>query len=100
MSGSVTIKQTAIMYNKQKYCQNACGYHNQKYCLGVTHSKELTGIPHLIGLLRSIIIKTTTVECQNQKYCQEGPQSRTYGVPQTKLHPHPESHNQMNCNEV
>ena len=52
----------------------------------VTHSKELTGIPHLIGLLRSIIIKTTTVECQNQKYCQEGPQSRTYGVPQTKLH--------------
>ena len=46
----------------------------------------------------NIIIKTTTVECQNQKYCQEGPQSRTYGVLQTKLHP--ESHNQMNCNEV
>ena len=57
----------------------------------VTYSKELTGIPHLIGLLRSIIIKTTSVECQNQKYCQEGPQSRTYGVSQTKLHPESQS---------
>ena len=33
-------------------------------------------IPRLKGQARSIIIKITTGECQNQKYCHEGPQSK------------------------
>ena len=70
---SITNKSTAREYNNKK---NACDYHNQKYCKGVRQSKELPGITQFKGLPRSIIIKTTTGECQNQNYCQEGPQSK------------------------
>ena len=113
LRGSIKLERNARKYHNQTNCKevskvlqgsitirkNACDYHDQNVLPGVQQSKELPGIPQLKGLPRSIIIKTTTGDAKikrtarkdhNQKDCE--------GVPQTKLHP--ESHKQMNCNDV